>query len=300
MDSGFVLLTAAKNEEKYIGLALESVVRQSVHPLAWYIVDDGSTDSTPHVVERYALAYPFIHLLHNQSGGERSFGAQYRAITMAYQTARKSGLDYDFVGMHDADIALQSTDYFKNLLAAFTADSSLGVAGGYIFEKNHGRWRSRPANSPQAVAGGLQMFRRRCFEDIGGYTPLRFGGEDWLAQIEAKRFGWHIRALTTLAAFHHRPTSSADGRLRGLVRLGMMDASFGSHPVFEILKCARRYREKPYVIASLIRFYGYVRGSMSMDTPLLPPETVDYLRREQKLRLTRLASPFRSAAKSTA
>ena len=38
MSGAFVLITAAKNEEQYIGFAIESVLRQTAPPLAWFVV----------------------------------------------------------------------------------------------------------------------------------------------------------------------------------------------------------------------------------------------------------------------
>lgn len=287
MDARFVLLTAAKNEERYIEHAIRSVVRQTIHPLAWHIVDDGSTDRTAEIVRDYLKAHPFIRLVStSQSGQERSFGAKDRAINMAYALARE--LSFEFVSVQDADIAVERDDYYEQVLAAFTRDARLGVSGGYIFERKGEQWRQRHANSPDSVAGGIQMFRRACFDQIGGYSPLPFGGEDWLAQIDAKRAGWTVSALPDLSAHHYRSTSSADGRVKGLFRLGMMDASFGSHPAFEFIKCARRFRERPLLLGSFVRVSGYLWGRATMRAPLLPPETVAYLRREQVCRIIEL------------
>lgn len=288
MHNQFVLLTAAKNEEQYISHVIRSVVRQTIHPVAWFIVDDGSTDQTAHIVHGYSKDYPFIRLVSRESGEKRSFGAQYRAINMAYQYAQD--LSFDFIGVQDADIELASEDYYEQVIAAFSRDGHLGVAGGYIFERKDGRWLPRPANSPEAVAGGIQMFRRSCFEQIKGYLPLLFGGEDWLAQIDAKRAGWAVYALPNLPAYHYRPTSSAGGRLKGLFRLGMMDASFGSHPFFEMFKCARRLSERPVLLGSFIRLVGYLWYRVSGRAPLLPTSTVTHLRREQIDRLLGLMS----------
>jgi glycosyltransferase involved in cell wall biosynthesis len=283
MDARFVLLTAAKNEEKYIEYAIKSVIRQIVWPVAWFIVDDGSCDATAQIVSDYAKNYSFIQLIQCGGSRERSFGAQYRAINMAFEEARK--LSFDFVGVHDADIAVISGNYYAKVIRALIDDCSLGIAGGFIHERAGNEWRSRAANSKYAVAGGIQMFRRECFEAIGGYVPLLFGGEDWLAQIDAKRAGWGVKALPELPVKHYRPTSSADGRLKGLIRLGMMDASFGSHPAFEILKCAKRIKERPFVLGSVLRFLGYLRWNVSRRQPLLPSSTVEYLRKEQLHRI---------------
>lgn len=294
MGTRFVLLTAAKNEERYIEYAIRSIVRQTIYPIAWYIVDDGSTDGTAEIIRDYAKAHSFIRLISRESGQERSFGAQYRAINMAYALAE--GLNFDFIGVQDADIEVESDQYYERVLNAFSHDERLGVAGGYIFERKGEQWRPRPANAPDAVAGGIQMFRRACFDEIGGYSPLLFGGEDWLAQIDAKRAGWAVYALPDAVARHYRPTSSADGRLKGLFRLGMMDASFGSHPVFEVLKCARRAWENPVILSSLIRLSGYWWWTISRRKALLPANKVSFLRDQQiqKMCIT-LGLPFRGA-----
>lgn len=284
MQTRFVLLTAAKNEEQFIERTIQSVVRQTIHPLAWFIVDDGSADRTDQIVRDYSTSHQFIRLVSRASSLERSFGAQYRAINMAYALARD--LRFDFISVQDADIEVDSDDYYERVLAAFAHDARLGVAGGYIFERNGEYWQPRHANSPDSVAGGIQMFRRACFDQIGGYSPLLFGGEDWLAQIDAKQAGWTVAALPDLAAHHFRPTSSADGRLKGLFRLGMMDGSFGSHPVFEACKCARRIQERPLLVGSIVRFGGYLWWWITRRTPLLPVEKVAYLRGEQMNRFS--------------
>jgi hypothetical protein len=94
-----------------------------------------------------------------------------------------------------------------------------------------------------------------------------------------------VVAYPDLEAHHFRPTSSAGGRLKGLFRLGKMDGAFGSHPVFEVLKCARRAAEHPLVLGSIVRFAGYVSCCVTMRAPLLPAELVAYLRDEQLVKI---------------
>lgn len=283
MQSKYILLTSAKNEEQYIAEAIQSVLRQSVLPVAWLIMDDGSTDQTNKIVQHFSENHPFIRLHTARKGGVRSFGAQYMAINAAYELARD--LNFSYVGMQDADIAPEQNDYYESILHNLDANSKLGVAGGYIYERSKGMWECRKANSPEAVAGGIQMFRRECYEQIGGYTPLQFGGEDWLAQLDAKMTGWEVKAFPQLPIYHYRPTSTAGGRWRGLFRLGMMDASFGSYFIFEVLKCARRVVERPLFISSIIRFSGYIWWNISRRSPLLPADKAAYLRKEQKAKL---------------
>lgn len=277
----FVLLTAAKNEAKYIGVTIESVLRQSVLPKAWYIVDDGSTDETAEIVRRFAQQHNFIHLhtIVSRNGGERNFGAQYRAINKAYSLVKAEA--FEFVCMLDADIGLKSNYYFRSIIDEFERDVELGLTGGYIYERSGDIWKCRPANSPTSVAGGVQMFRRACFDEIGGYQALMYGGEDWLAQVHAQHAGWKVRSLLHLPVHHYRPTSSAGGRLKGIFRMGMRDASFGSHPAFELVKCVRRVREAPALINPLVRLSGYFWYGLKHKSPVVPSNVVQTLRKEQ-------------------
>ncbi len=289
MEFPYILLTAAKNEAEYIAETINSVTRQSVLPRAWFIVDDGSTDSTAQLIKYFAERHPFIRLIASESGTARCFGAKDKAINAAYDLAKT--LDFDAIGILDADIALERNDYYESLLSQFQMNSRLGITGGYIYEQSRGAWQCRKGNSADSVAGALQLFRRECFEQIGGYTPMRHGGEDWLAQIEARRAGWQVQACPELHAWHYRPTSSAGGRWPGLFRLGMMDASFGSHPLFELVKCGRRIGAPPVLLGSAVRLGGYLWWRLSGRKPLISAAQVAFLRREQILKLRKFPSP---------
>ncbi len=286
MSSRYILLTAAKNEGAYIGNAISSVVNQSILPRAWHIINDGSTDETASIIENYAKPYPFIITHQIPPGMKRDFGAQYRAIQEAYDYARTS--DFDFVGIMDADITPKSFTYFESILNAFNADPQLGITGGMIYERNGLTWKPRKSNSPDSVAGGIQMFRRACFDQIGGYKPLRYGGSDWLAQLEARARHWSVHANPDLPVFHYRPSSTADGKWRGLFRAGMMDASFGSIPLFELLKCARRCRIPPYIAGSAVRLSGFFWWKLWIRETVIPTETASFLKMDQTHKLQSL------------
>lgn len=283
MNIRYILITAARNEEAYIGEAIQSVLRQTILPSAWFIVDDGSTDQTAAIVKQFAQEHPFIRLWSAESREGRNFGSQYKGIMAAFDLARS--MEFDFLGVQDADIAFERNDYYEFILNQFRQNERLGIVGGFIHERVDGAWKPRKSNSEDSVAGGIQMFRRACFEQIGGYAPLYHGGSDWLAQIMAKKAGWETKACCELAVFHYRPSSSANGKWRGLFRMGQMDASFGSHPVFEVCKCCRRIGLNPFLIGSLVRLAGYLSWSLTGRKPCIPPESVDFLRREQVAKL---------------
>lgn len=283
MTPSFVLLTAAKNEARYIGATIEAVLRQEVRPSLWLIIDDGSSDDTAQIVQEAASRHPFIELTMRGGIEARSFGAKDRAINDAY--GRLAARPFEIVAIQDADICPASSDCYRRLLDAFAADPRLGIAGGWVHERHRGRWHPRSGNSLDSVSGGLQMFRRTCYDQIGGYSPLHHGGEDWLAQLDAQIAGWRVLVLSDQPIHHHRPTSSADGRWRGLFRLGLMDGSFGSHPAFELLKCVRRTPHKPYLVGALLRYLGYLWWRIAKGAPVIGVARVNCLRRHQAARV---------------
>ncbi len=290
MSRRYILLTAAKNEAAYITQTIESVLRQTVLPVAWFIMDDGSTDRTAAIIESFAAKHPFIRLNSANSREGRNFGSQYKALKAAYELA--GSLDFDFAGVQDADIAPERADYYETILGEFERNPRLGIAGGLIYERLNGVWKYRPSNSDDSVAGGIQMFRRKCFEQIGGYQPLYVGGSDSLALLDAKILGWEIRTRPDHKVLHYRPTSTAGGKWRGLFRSGLEDASFGNHPIFELFKCARRLTNRPFVLGSTVRLCGYLWWKLSGRAAVIPAEKVAFLRKEQMAKLRQRAWPL--------
>ena len=59
----YVLITPACNEEKFIEKTLQSVVKQTVLPVKWVIVNDGSTDATSSIVRPYLADHRWIELV---------------------------------------------------------------------------------------------------------------------------------------------------------------------------------------------------------------------------------------------
>ena len=284
----YVLATAAYNEEAYLEKVLDSVVSQTVRPKKWIIVSDGSTDRTDEVVQKYAGQYPFIQLLRITEEHPRNFAAQVNAINAGF--ARLKGMDYSYIGNLDADVSF-GPSYFGELLGKFDQDRSLGLAGGAIFEEKGGEFRSRRSNSIRAVPHAVQLFRRECYEVFGGYLPLKYGGPDWHAEIVARMKGWGVESFPDLRVFHHRPTGTADRLSRHVFRQGCLDYSVGSYPLFEILKCIRRLRERPLITGAVIRLAGFAWSYCRREERQVPQEIVDFLRSEQKERLRALVWP---------
>ena len=278
----YAAMTPAWNEERLIGGLLAAVAAQTVPPVQWVIVSDGSTDRTDEIVQSYADQFPFIQLYRMPQAHKRSFAAQVDAINAGYEQLRH--LEFDFVGNLDADITFD-TDYFERLFAVFEKEPDLGLAGGTIHEKQNGSWVERKMNRVHSVMHGVQMFRRECFDALGGYARLPHGSPDWHAEVSLRMRGWKVRSIQGLKAYHHRPNGGAGGATWYCYRQGLADFSLGTHPLFELCKVARRLRSKPYVLAPLAELTGFLYSYCKGDKRAVSKEFMTYIRREQLSRI---------------
>ncbi len=282
----YVLVTAAYNEEAHIGRTIESIAGQTLLPQRWVIVSDCSTDRTDEIIRRYLAKYPFIRLVRIEEKHARNFGAQVMAIHRGFE--QLSEVDYEFIANVDSDLSFEPT-YYSKLLQKFEEDPKLGLAGGFIFEQGHdGVFRSRVLNTEKSIGHAVQMVRRECYEAIGGWVAMPYGGQDWVALVTAQMHGWRIKAFSDLPVYHHRPTGGGDRRFRNLFREGRMDYSVGSYPPFEILKLIRRFAFPPYLLGSFVRLWGFLWGYWHFERRPVSREFVQFLRREQKSALRKI------------
>ena len=286
----YVLITTARNEARFIERTIQTIVAQSLLPKRWIIVSDGSTDETDDIVKQYGTSHPWILLMRRESTRERNFRNMAFAINEAYQTLQE--VDFQFIGTLDADITLEP-DYYQNVLQAFAEDDRIGLAGGVIFENYRGQFKQRPGNRPDAVAGAIQFFRRDCFEGIGGYVPMQYGGLDTVAMQMARMKGWKVKVIQDLPVYHHRKTGTAGLSVLGArFREGGQDYHIGNHPLYQFAKFFRRIFERPYVISSFARLLGYLRLWIRRRPMELPDEFVKYMRERQMQMMLR---PFKKS-----
>jgi glycosyltransferase involved in cell wall biosynthesis len=284
----YVLVTAAYNEAALIEGTLRSVAAQTILPKAWIIVSDGSTDRTEEIARTYAARLPFIQVIRIERNPGRSFVSKVYAVREGFE--RILGLPFEFVGNLDADLSFEPT-YFEGLLKKFQLNPKLGVGGGWILEERDGSYQQRRFNSPEWVPHAVQLLRRSCYEDVGNYVPLPYGGEDACAVVSARMRGWKAESFPDLPVRHHRRTSSAGGLLRNHFRAGLMDHSLGYHPAYELMKLLRRAPERPFMLGSAAGLAGFAAGYLRRSPPAVSRDFVSYIRREQMHRLTAALRP---------
>ena len=282
----YVLITPAKNEAEFIEFTIKSVVAQTVPPQKWVIVSDGSTDGTDDIVRTYTKNHPWLELVRMPERRERHFAGKVHAFNAGH--ARVATLDYDVIGNLDADISFER-DYLANLLTKFADNPKLGVAGTPYRERNT-QYDYRFA-SLEDVPGACQMFRRKCFEEIGGYAPIKGGLLDDIAVLSARMRGWQTRTFTDQMCLHHRETGTAQrGVLTARFGRGVQAYAVGSHPVWELFRTGYQMTKRPYVIGGLALLSGYVWSLIRRTERPVSRELVAFQRRRQMQRLRQLVT----------
>lgn len=275
----YAIVTPVKNEEDFLEDMVDSVVRQTVRPRQWIIVDDGSTDRTGEIIQRAALAHGWIRGVRvedqpssRKAGGEAVVPAGLRLLDLS---------ELEVLARLDGDIAFEP-DYFEQLLDEFRKNPRLGIAsgvccerqGGVLVEEAHPRFHTR---------GALKTYRVSCFHDIGGLELVL--GWDVVDEVRANMLGWETRSFPHLRVIHQRPTQTARGRLRGCRNVGRAAYFTGYHPLFLLARVVRRLGRPPYLIGGVFEALGYLQGYASKRPRVDDPALIQYLRRQQLNRL---------------
>jgi poly-beta-1,6-N-acetyl-D-glucosamine synthase len=276
----YVLITPARNEAAFIEQTIESVVGQTARPAKWVIVNDGSTDGTDDIVRKYAAEYPWIELIRMPDRQERNFAG--KALAVSAGCKKVANLKYDVIGNLDADVSFDP-DYFEFLMGRFAENPKLGVAGTAFLEG--GLTYNYEFVGTDHVSGMCQMFRRECFEAIGGYLTIRSGGIDLMAVLSARVKGWETQTFLDKTFTHHRCQGGAlHTGLRGRWHMGRKDYLLGNHPVWEVFRSVHQMAHKPYVIGGLLMLFAYSwhwarRVKRTMPGELMVIRRADQLRR---------------------
>jgi len=278
-ESSYVLITAARNEASYIGHTLDSVLAQTVLPKRWVIVSDGSTDETDEIVKKRTDGLDFVVFIRlRRERNEHEFGSKVYALRAAFEQLKD--VDYEFIGNLDADISFENT-YFEELIRRMHIQPQLGIAGGFIYEQSSGAFKSRPCNEIGYVSGAVQMFRRDCYVSLGGYTPLKYGGEDTFVLFMAVLKGWTVHCYPDLAARHHKVLTDFRGAIRRAFQSGASDFQLGTDLRFASIKSIRRIVEKPYCFHGVAHLLGFIWAALTLPDRGVPDHFSEFYRHRQ-------------------
>ncbi len=284
----YIIITPCFNEQSYIDYPLKSISSQTIEPIKWIIVDDSSTDSTAEIIKKYATNNNFIDYHYRvKPNGQDYFTSNVFAIMEGWDQIKH--LEFEYLAILDSDITLP-VDYYEKIIAEFEKDSMLGIASG-IYENLIDGKLHPVLNDRRSTPKAIQVFRKEAFEQIGGYLPLKYGGEDTAACVMARMHGWKVWSFPEIKVVHHRPTGTgnAGSLLKAKYNQGLNEYFLGSHCLFVFIKCIKRsLKEKPYFIGGVTRFLGYIMGRFNGEKRIISKEFMQFFRKEQIKRLLSL------------
>jgi biofilm PGA synthesis N-glycosyltransferase PgaC len=281
----YVIITPVRDEERYIEATLQSVCDQTITPVEWVIIDDGSSDRTGEIIDRYADRYPWIHAVHRGNRGFRkSGGGVMEAFYDGYNTLQCK--EWDFIVKLDGDLTF-APEYFEKCFEHFCREPKLGIGGGEIHHNISGQLKLE-ANPRFHVRGATKIYRKSCWEAIEGLWPA--AGWDTIDEVKANMLGWKTYSFPGLHLLHHRFTGTEEGLLRDRVKHGLACYVSGYHPLYVAASCVYRLLQRPYVIGSAAITYGFLKAYFTGAGRLEDPSYVAYVRGQQLRRLFRMKS----------
>jgi glycosyltransferase involved in cell wall biosynthesis len=287
----YVLISSSRNEEKLIAHTLDSVTRQTQLPERWIIVDDGSTDRTGEIADSYAKIFPWISVVHNSRREGRSFAAKANNVNAAFAKLEADQVAFEVVGNLDTDTNF-APDYMEFVLQKMAADLKLGCAGT-PFTQDGGYDSTKDSfEGENYVAGPIQLFRRDCFREIGGYVANPAGGVDWIAVMMARLKGWTVRSFADKRYHHHRSMGTAErSEVKALFSYGEKDYYLGNSPLWEMFRCTFRLAKKPFLAGGVALFAGFTWAALCRVKRPVSDELVRFHRADQ---MHKLKNIFRS------
>jgi len=281
----YVVVSPCRDEARFIRRTLDSVAAQTIRPALWVVVDDGSTDDTPRILDEYAGRLPWLRVIHRADRGQRVVG---RGVTEAFH----AGLDtvdldeFDYVCKLDADLDLPPR-YFETLIRRMEAEPRLGSSSGKP-------WFHHPATgvlTPERIGdemsvGASKFYRTTCFREIGGF--VRHLQWDAIDCHRARMHGWIVESVDSeaLRFLHLRPMGSSHKSIwHGRAREGSHQWVLGSWPPFVLASFAWRVFTYPLVTGSVAWLWGYLSAAAKRVPRYEDPEFRRFLRRYQRASL---------------
>jgi len=275
----FVIITPVRNEEQYISITMKCMIRQTVMPIEWIVVNDGSTDNTEIIIKELMERNSFIKYVCLKDRGFRKPGQG--VIEAFYEGFKKiENTDYDILAKLDGDLEFPP-DTLEKISNAFKNHPKLGITGGTRYERKKNQGPFRKVLVPKGFVGGpFKFYRKQCFEDIDGLTKR--AGWDGVDTIKANMNGWRTGEIESLKIVHLKPTGTAEceGLIKACEKYGDVCYYMGGYLWYFFLRIIGRSLEarNPKVGYHILR--GYLR-SKKKNEPRESHEFRSYLKKKQ-------------------
>ena len=259
----YLLISPCRDEAKYLRRTLDSVAAQSVPPALWVIVDDGSTDETPSILEEYVRRLTYLRIVRRTNRGCRRVGP---GVIEAFYSGMETVCldDFDYLCKLDMDLDLPA-QYFERLMQRMESNPRIGTTSGkpWFFHPRSGALVPEICGDEMSV-GMTKFYRVSCFKEIGGFVrQVMWDGIDC---HRARMLGWIAESLDdeSLRFVHLRPMASSEKNiLKGRKREGYGQYFMGSAFLYILARTISRLPTHPLVIGAVVTLWGYVLSALS-------------------------------------
>lgn len=281
----YIVITPARDEEKFLPRLIDAMVQQTVTPDRWIIIDDGSADATAAILDDASAKYPWIEPHHLPRNRPRAPGGE--SVVMQFMTPSICE-QFDYILRLDADLSF-AADFAELLLIEFAHDPQLGIAGPTLYEPAGDDWYEIRMPSFH-TRGAAKMYSRACFAAIEGLDAGL--GWDTLDEARAMMLSFRTRSFPHIKAMHHRPQGAASG-WKARSAAGLSAYNVGYSPFFMMARAARQTFSTPFPFAGVLLLIGYFKGYFSGRRRIAAPELVKFIRKQQMRRLLLMESLWR-------
>lgn len=276
----YILITPAKNEEKYLPNLINAIIKQTIKPLLWLIVDDGSTDKTPKIIEEAKRNHDWIKSIRLKEGpwdlGIHISDVSIAGFKFLIECCNNHDISYEFIGLIDADM-VPERKYFESLIQKFEKNEKLGIASGSVYYKKDDSLILDKARE-DLPRGGARLWRKECFFETKGY--LRTYSPESVSNVKAKLRGWETRQFKEIKTIHSRTSSSANGFWHGYKIIGESHYFLNKNPLLVIPKTLKYFLKRPYYIGFTFLF-GYLSFAINNRQKIDDEEIRNYFRKER-------------------
>lgn len=287
-DRRILIVSPARDEGATLERTIACMEAQTLPPVRWVIVDDGSTDATSTILEAAATRIPWIKVIRRENRGYRQLGSG--VVDAFYHGLDAADVSYEFLAKMDVDLEF-SPRYLEKIIACFDKDPLLAAASGKVFRRQENGRLVEEFMIDEMVAGQFKLYRREAFANIGGFVrEVMWDGIDF---HRARMAGYRTASLPDpeLRLFHLRLMGSSDRSVYiGRLRWGWGHWFMGSSLPYVLASGIFRMRERPYVAGGLLIIAGYLQAALRRAHRYPDLEFRRELRRWQRARLLRVSA----------
>ncbi|MCP3683665.1 MAG: glycosyltransferase [bacterium] len=284
--SAYILVTPAKNEEKNIPGLVEAIVKQTIRPAIWCIVDDGSEDNTADIIAKVSQEYSWIHPVRLATKQRYDLGKHYTSVCIegfnrAFNTASTMGIQFEYIALSDADMVYPA-DYFENCMHFLSENEEYGIVSGDLLTIDSDGDVHQDAAMIKlgdgVPFGTGRVWRRHVFEATGGYTLAKC--PDVISNIKAIFQGWRIVQLDDVVCYQTRGTAEGDSLWKGYFDRGQRSYYLNRNPlniINDILLMIIITRPSRSILRGVALFVGYFDSLMKRSEKVDDQQICQYM-----------------------